>query len=229
MKALLRPILLALLMLAASIGAVAMRPTHKLADDGPNVDLEAMIPKQFGEWRMVEDRLIVAANPQQTEVLNKIYSQTLSRTYADAKGYRIMLSIAYGGDQRDSMQVHKPEVCYPAQGFALWEKKSGTLATHLGNLPVTRLVASLGQRREPITYWTTIGDQVVAPGVHKKLVEMKYALMGSIPDGLLFRVSSIDPDDGRAFATQNRFAQRLLAETSPSNQRRLSGLSPKDQ
>jgi EpsI family protein len=226
MQVLRTSILLALLMLAASIGAVALRPTHKLADDGPRVDLEAMIPRQFGEWSMVQDRRIVAANPQETEVLNKIYSQTLSRSYADAKGNSIMLSIAYGGDQRDSMQVHKPEVCYPAQGFALLGKESGTLATHIGNLPVTRLVASLGQRREPITYWTTIGDQVVAPGIQKKLVEMKYALAGTIPDGLLFRVSSIDGDSRVAFEQQGRFVDQLLQSVEPDSLNRLAGVSP---
>jgi hypothetical protein len=30
--------------------AIAITPTHKLADQGPKIDLETMIPKQFGEW-----------------------------------------------------------------------------------------------------------------------------------------------------------------------------------
>ena len=33
------------------------------------------------------------------------------------RGRQIMLSIAYGEDQRDGMKLHYPEVCYPAQGF----------------------------------------------------------------------------------------------------------------
>jgi len=36
-------------MLAAAGLALAMTPTHKLADQGPKLNLETMIPKQFGE------------------------------------------------------------------------------------------------------------------------------------------------------------------------------------
>jgi EpsI family protein len=39
--------------------------------------------------------------------------------YVNASGYRIMLSLAYGSDQRGALQAHKPEVRYPAQGFTL--------------------------------------------------------------------------------------------------------------
>jgi len=38
-----------LAMVAAAGLALAMTPTHKLADQGPKIDLETMIPKQFGE------------------------------------------------------------------------------------------------------------------------------------------------------------------------------------
>jgi len=51
--------------------------------------------------------------------LDKLYSQILNRVYVNATGYRIMLLLAYGSDQHGSLQADKPEVCYPAQGFAL--------------------------------------------------------------------------------------------------------------
>ena len=105
-----------------------------------------------------------------------------------------MLALAYGKDQRDAMQVHYPEVCYPAQGFALQEKQIGTLATERGAIPVTRILTNLGQRIEPVTYWTTVGDRVVQTGLQKKLAEMSYGLSGKIPDGMLIRVSSIDTE-----------------------------------
>lgn len=46
-------------------------------------------------------------NPQTQELLDKLYSQILTRTYVNAKGYRIMLSLAYGSDQRGALQAHK--------------------------------------------------------------------------------------------------------------------------
>jgi hypothetical protein len=82
----LRNILTGLAMLAAAGLAIAITPTSKLADQGPRIDLETMIPKQFGEWKMDETIVPLLADPKQTAMLNKIYNQTLSRTYANSRG-----------------------------------------------------------------------------------------------------------------------------------------------
>lgn len=211
------------LMVAASMGALALKPTAKIADQGPKIDLAALVPQQFGDWREEPQQAAQVINPQQKEVLDKLYNQTLSRTYVDAKGYRIMLSLAYGGDQSDAMQVHKPELCYPAQGFELLSTSPATLALPLGPLQVTRVDTRLGQRREPITYWTTVGNWVVQGQIQKKLAEMRYGFTGKIPDGLLFRVSSIDSDVGRAHEIQASFVGQLLTAVNPEQRQRLAG------
>lgn len=216
-------ILLAGLMMAASVFAVVLRPTHKLADQGPKIELETLIPSAFGEWHEEKRANVLIVDPQQRELLDKIYSQTLTRTYKNDQGYRIMLSIAYGSDQSDAMQVHKPEVCYPAQGFTLEGKTAATLVLGKDTIPTTRVATSLGQRREPVTYWTTVGDKAVGSGIHKKLVEMSYGLTGNIPDGMLIRVSSIDPDTAGAYRIQDRFAKQMLEALAPDARRRLAG------
>jgi hypothetical protein len=45
-----------------------------------------------------------------------------------------------------------------------------------------------------------------------------------VPDGLLFRVSSIDPEVPRAFTLHDAFVADLLKALSPVDRRRLSGL-----
>jgi len=82
----LRTILTGLAMLAVAGLAIAITPTSKIADQGPKIDLETMIPKQFGEWKMDETIVPLLADPRQTALLNKIYNQTLSRTYANSRG-----------------------------------------------------------------------------------------------------------------------------------------------
>lgn len=224
-----RNIVLLVLMLASAGLAVAMRPTQKIADHGPKVVLETMIPHAFGEWQEEKQSGTQIVDPQTKEMLDKLYSQTLSRTYVNGSGYRVMLSIAYGNDQSDSMQVHKPEICYPAQGFALQGKQSGTLVVKNGEIPVIRIITTLGQRNEPVTYWTTIGDKVVKPGgIHKKLAEMSYGLSGKIPDGMLIRVSSVDAQSDNAYQIQNRFSAQMLEALAPEHRQRLTGnLQPK--
>ena len=223
MSLLRKSLLLLVLMFAASAAAYALRPRHKVADLQPPVDLLTLIPKQFGDWHEEPKNFAAVVNPQQKEMLDKIYNQTLARTYINAKGYRVMLSVAYGGDQSDSMQVHKPEICYPSQGFQLINKSAASIQVGLGALPVTRVDTRLGERQERITYWITVGNKVVTGDIHKKLVEMGFRLRGYVPDGMLLRVSSIDPDNQRAFQQQDLFVVGLLSALPHSDFERVAG------
>ena len=218
--------LLAALMFAASAGAIVAKPTAKLADQRPAISLESMIPKQFGDWREEPLRQVQVVNPQTQELLDRLYSQILARTYVNASDYRIMLSLAYGTDQRESssLRAHKPEVCYPAQGFTVLKDDAGLLSTGFGTIPVRRLFATLGPRQEPLTYWFTVGDTAVQGKLQKRIVDLRYGLTGRLPDGMLFRVSSIDPDQARAYQLQDQFINQLLQSVSPAERKRLSGL-----
>lgn len=218
-------LLLAGLMGAASLGAIAARPTSRLADQRPPVVLETLVPRDIGPWHEEPQRVTQVVNPQTQALLDRLYSQILTRTYVNAEGYRVMLSIAYGGDQREGMEAHKPEVCYPAQGFSLQGSQAVRLETPYGPIPARRMLATLGRRSEPVTYWYTVGNRSVGSGIDKKLVEMRYGLSGRIPDGLLFRISSIDRDPARAARMQDDFIRQLLAGVGPAERQRLSGLN----
>ena len=219
-----RAIIASLIMALAAALAWFLTPTHRLADENP-IQLETMIPTAFGDWVVDRNAYGGVVNPQQTDLINRLYSQTLSRTYINSKtGARIMLSIAYGEDQRDSMQVHYPEVCYPAQGFEVRSKRVGELVSASGSIPVRRLETALNNSRfEPVTYWTMLGDQAQLGGIKKKFAEMRFGLRGLIVDGLLFRVSSINRDSDSAFRSQEVFVGDLLANLPAATRHRLTG------
>lgn len=216
-------ILMAALMFSASVGAIALRPDQKVADIS-GISLEKMIPKQFGEWREETQGGLQVVNPQTQALLDKLYSQILTRMYVNKDGYRVMLSLAYGSDQRGALQAHKPEVCYPAQGFTLHSTKAAPLTTPFGDIPAQRLYTTLGPRQEPVTYWFTVGDEAVQGKLQKRLVDLRYGLTGQIPDGLLFRISSIDGNQTRANQLQDQFVNQLLQAIPPADRKRLSGL-----
>lgn len=223
-KSLVPAIVAAVLMTSAAAVATVMTPTRRIVDILPKLDIEAAIPQSFGDWR-VDTRTGGVVNPQQSELLNQLYSQIVTRTYVNSDGYRIMLSIAYGEDQRDGNQLHYPEVCYPAQGFQVISNKKAVLNTPLGDIPVKRLESHLSQQRyEPITYWTTVGNQALTGGAAKKVVEMQYGLKGEVPDGLLFRVSSIDRDSSVAFKAQEQFISTLVQALDSDVRPRITGL-----
>lgn len=223
MTSTLRNALVLLLMAGAAALAWALRPTINLADELPPINLEAMVPKAFGDWKELPQTNAQVVNPQLLETIDRLYSQTLSRTYSDSNGYRIMLSIAYGKNQSDALQLHKPEVCYPAQGFMLLGQRWVVLRLGELNLPARQLETRLGNRIEPLTYWTVVGNTFIDSDTSKKLAEMKYALNNRIPDGMLVRVSSIDPDSSRAHEIQTSFLTELRSAIDPSHRSRFGG------
>lgn len=215
-------LLIGLMLILATWAGFALRPTEHIADQGQKINLESMIPSQFAEWKVDDTIVPLEPDPERIALLNKIYNQTLSRTYINHKGERVMLSIAYGGDQSDSMQVHKPEVCYLAQGFQMLEIEIGTFDTSYGVIPVKRVVAKMGNRLEPILYWITIGNEVAVNSIKWKLVRMKYGLTGKVPDGMLFRVSSLG-EKSQAYSLQEDFIKVLLKSVTPENRKYLIG------
>ena len=66
-----------LLMLVAFAGAQAWRPTSRLADTRPKVDLETLFPKAFGDWRVDERMPVQLIAPDTQAMLNKIYKMIL--------------------------------------------------------------------------------------------------------------------------------------------------------
>lgn len=216
-------VILGVAMAGTSALTGALTPTQKVADARANFNLDTMIPKSFAGWTIDSSVVPLTPDPNQKELIAALYDQTLSRTYVNAQGQRVMLSIAYGGDQSKQLQLHLPEVCYVAQGFDMLKDRRDELATGFGKLPVKRLVARQNARNEPITYWVTIGDKAVMSGLDQKLQRFMYGLSGRIPDGMLVRVSTIEADEGNAYKVQDRFVNQMLSALDPQARSRLLG------
>ena len=218
-----KALVVAMLMLAGSAAAVVARPTKALADQIGIPNLETMLPKKFGDWRVDTSLPTILPSPDVQAQLNKIYNQVLSRTYVNNMGERIMLSVAYGGDQSDGTSAHRPEVCYPAQGFAITANEVTELNVGGRVLPARQLMSKLGKRNEPITYWVVVGDEVVTTGTGQKLAQMRYGVRGVIADGMLVRISSIDSDVKHGHQMQAEFADALFRHVDSTAAARLFG------
>ena len=219
---------LGLAMASTSLLTGALTPTPRVLQPHERFSLEQMIPQRFGDWTIDPHVVPLQPDPEQQDLLERLYDQTLSRTYVDGAGQRVMLSIAYGGDQSKALQLHLPEFCYVAQGFRMLKDQDGALPTRFGALPVKRLVARLQQRTEPITYWITIGEHAARAGIQQKLRRLAYGLSGEIPDGMLVRVSTLGANEARAWRLQDRFVAEMLGTMAPRDRVRLlgTGLAP---
>jgi len=222
-QALVRPVIVLLLMLGASVlGAVAV-PGKKLSETHRILDLETAVPKAFGDWTLDPSVVPLPPSPDLEREVKQVYDQVLSRTYVNSKRERVMLSIAYGSTQVRALRVHRQEICYAAQGFKISHLERPLLSVAGARLPATRLVATQGSRVESVTYWVTMGDQVVQTHIDREIAHLKHTLTGFIPDGYLVRVSSLSADPAQAYAQQIAFLEELFDHADGDLRRRLIG------
>lgn len=208
---------------AAAALAQAGKPTVHLADVRGKPDLPTLFPPAFADWRVDTSLPVILPAPDLQAKLDAIYNQVLSRTYVNGRGQRIMLSVAYGGDQSDGTRAHRPEVCYPVQGFQITSNRESELDLRGVRLPVRRLMSRLQQRFEPITYWLVVGGQAVTSGAQQKVIELRYGLRGEIPDGMLVRVSNIDHDVVRGHTLHDEFLLALFDAVPAAERARVFG------
>jgi len=219
-----RSLLLCVSLAAAAVLGTVLKPHDSLAAGLPPVDLEHMVPAAFADWKVEAVRSAVVTDDVQAEI-DKVYSQVLDRVYVNPAGQRVMLSVAYGSDQRTGTQLHRPEFCYEAQGFQVSATEDSRLSTGFGEIPVRRMVATNGARVESVTYWITVGSHATLPGIGRKLEQLAYGLSGHVPDGMVVRVSTLSQDvsGNEAYRLQARFVRDLSSALTGPARSRLTG------
>jgi len=211
-----------LVLLIATAAAAAVPALKPVAVSNP-IDLESVVPREFGDWRIDPQTAPIAPAPDVQAKLDRIYRQVVSRTYVNGAGERVMLTIAHGGDQSDALKAHRQEACYAAQGFDIHGLERGELDVAGRSIPVTRMVATRGDRVEPVTYWFTMGERVVLGRGERLRVQVENGLAGRIPDGMLVRVSTLTPDAAHAFTAQQAFVGALFAGLAERDAARFVG------
>lgn len=206
-----REVLAGATLLAAAGAAFAFTPRTVLRTLG-NGKLETLVPHTFGGWRYQASSGLVL--PPADQLRDRIYSELLTRTYRNADGGVMMLLIAYAGSQDGTIQVHRPEVCYPASGFRLTdiEDRDVKLAPKV-DVPARYIVAETELRTEQMIYWTRLGHLFPRKWSEQKLAVVEENLRGIIPDGVLVRISTLGEGDARA--SLDRFASALFGAVGP--------------
>ena len=224
-KRVFRSALLAACMCASLVVATVLTPRVRMIRNGSGHSLESTFPKKFGDWVTDDSIRPIAVDPRVRETLNTIYSDTLERSYVNSRGQRVMLSVAYGADQGRTNQVHKPEVCYPAQGFSIKSMQKSSVRILGGEVPVMRMLAIAGQRIEPVTYWIVVGDTIVRGSLEQNAARLKYGIRGVVADGLLFRVSTVQTSEEEAYKIQDDFVNNLMDAVPVAERKRFLGFS----
>lgn len=212
----LRTLLLSSMFVAAS--AMAYVATPKLVERHDWPVLETSIPKQIGTWQALPNPLAQVSLSTNSETdINQPYDQTVMRSYRDDQGHVIQVAVAWGKSQRQEIKIHRPELCYPAQGLSVqsltdvsFPLTSMSQQQVIGKRMITKDHAG---QTELVSYWLRIGNVYSSSALETRMHILKEGLSGHVPDGILVRVSQrvpADHDQEAVFARQEQFAVALV-------------------
>lgn len=185
--------------------------------------LEDLIPRNFGGWTSEDVGDPLALNAPGT-LSAKLYNQMVTRAYTNLElSKRVWILLAHGERQNDELQLHRPETCYPAFGFALIRNEPIHLPVLGGvTVPARRLLCRAPDREERVVYWTRMGEFLPIDAPEQRVDRFKNAIAGIVPDGVLCRFSITDPL-AQSWDDLESFVPEFLAATGPRGRRVLLG------
>lgn len=196
--------------------AAARQPTKNIDYLGKN-QLDKILPEKLGEWTFVSTSGLVV--PPEDQLARALYSQLLTRAYADEAGNLIMLLVAQSGTQTGILQIHRPEFCYTAGGYTLSPSAPHMVDLGEQTIPALSISASRDAKTEQIVYWTRIGDRMPMSWPQQRLAVALDNLSGYIPDAVMVRVSTYGNDKDAAFAKIDNFIRTLMGSVAPDVRR----------
>jgi EpsI family protein len=197
--------------LAAAGLSLALKPRRHVSLLG-GVPLNEIVPSTIGAWQSnnVSDLLDAKVDGS---LMSKLYGQTVERIYHNAQTQsEIMMLFAYGDTQSNDLQLHRPEVCYPAFGFEIVSAKLISIPLSAGfSLPAKVLMAHSPSRDETIVYWSRLGNFLPTNGGEQRLDRLRTTIEGFIADGLLARLSMATNDKINAEIQISEFIHALFS------------------
>lgn len=214
-----------LLIGAALLGTVGFSELYTPRRSAPRLTdarFEALFPHQVGKWQYLSASGLIL--PPQDQLSRTLYEQLLTRVYSASGQSPVMLVLAYSSTQEGRLQVHRPEVCYPAAGFQIVHNEERDVPLPGGRiLPARFLIAERGDRHECIVYWTRVGTALPTRWRDQRLAMAKANLKGYVPDGLLGRASVISADPAAAWRDLVAFIDALVSSAPPPGRQLLIG------
>jgi EpsI family protein len=204
--------------------ALALKPRRKVSLLAPGTKLADILPHKFADWvsRDVSD-FYAPDTPDSLEA--RLYGETVGRLFAqNTSGTEIMMLIAHGDSQSNELQLHRPEVCYPAFGLSLVESEPLQLPIAAGTtIPARRLVAQSADQKQAVIYWTRLGEFFPVSVTEQRLERLDTAMHRYVPDGVLARFSVSGPAVDASFQSLKQFIPELIMQVARNQRNVLIG------
>jgi EpsI family protein len=218
-----RDLLIGAACLAGAGAAEALIPRRRVSLLGATT-VASIVPMQIPGWT-ARDVTDLVAPKEEDSLASRIYGETVGRVYRQSStGAEVMMLLAHGDTQSDDLQLHRPEVCYPAFGYAITQNQDASIALGAGAIiPGRDLLAVAPDRRETILYWSRLGEYFPTNRSEQHLDRFRTALKGIVADGILARFSVEQIEPAEATAIMQTFVPALIKAVAPAHRPALIG------
>lgn len=208
--------------MAAAAGGAALRIPQP---NSPPIDekvFEKLVPNKVGNWTFQQASGLVL--PPEDALSDRLYDNLVTRIYTNPAGQVVMFLVAYKNFQNGVLQIHRPEICYPAGGYILSETQAGAVPIGAAEpLPVNSFSANGTERDEQVLYWTRIGEHFPVRWIEQRVAVLRANLAQINPDGMLARVSMPNDDMATSKPIMAKFIADLRTASPPQLRRVLFG------
>ena len=206
---------------AASFGAAEWLRPRTMLQFRPEGSLDSTVPSQFCSWKSQYDPTLVVP-PSEDSLTARLYDDLLMRRYRDQEtGLEVFFLAAYGANQTDDLQLHRPEACYPAVGLPITQRAPDSLVYRQRTIPAVSLMSEIPGRIEKILYWSRLADRFPISAAQQRQIKLDLAFDGKIPDGILVRLSTISRTAEESRSDLKAFAMAMLDAMEPAARQTL--------
>jgi len=203
--------------------AYQLKPHREVLLLPKDAKLADIVPMSLPGWTGQDVGDPLALNQEGT-LAARLYNQQVVRLYTGADGSEVMMLLAYGAKQSDDLQLHRPEICYPAFGFTLVRNEPTQISLRPQvDIPARRLIAKKEGGLEYVTYWSRLGEYLPQDGGEQREARFMNAFHGLVPDGVLCRFSTWAPDAPSAWQIINGLVARVVTGITPPRRAVLIG------
>jgi EpsI family protein len=113
----------------------------------------SLVPYEVGEWRGTDGRFdpIYGDDPADSSLL---------RIYRKVDGPPVIAYVGFFGDLASILDVHTPELCYPAQGWGVRAAENSGKNTFRGlHIPLKQIIVEKNGDRRLVIWWYNAGSR----------------------------------------------------------------------
>jgi EpsI family protein len=166
----------------------------------------SVVPHEVDGWRGVDGRFdpVYGTDPADTSLL---------RVYRRGKEPPVIAYVGFFGDLATIIEVHTPELCYPAQGWAV-RPAGNTNIANFRSMPISvkRIIAEKNGDRRLVVWWYNAGSRPFQTRIRYVYAMLAMSAFTGRTDGSIVRLETpmVQESESAAFARVEDFQSAFL-------------------